>query len=169
MQFELKALSREAVGRTLDKAERYRLLNEPVEAESICRDALRADPEHQDALVMLLLALTDQFEADDAPAAVAEAAQCAERIRDGYARAYYAGIVFERRAKAHLHRARPNCGPRAYEWLREAMTCYEQAEAIRPSGNDDALLRWNTCARLIMRDPRLLPAVEERGEPLLLE
>jgi hypothetical protein len=167
MQFDLKTLSREAVSRTIAKAERYRLLNEPGEAESICRDALQADPENQEALVMLLLALTDQFQ--DEPAAVTEAWTCAERIRNEYDRAYYSGIICERRAKAHLHRAAPLSGHRAYEGLREAMTWYERAEAIRPAGNDDALLRWNTCARLIMRDHRLVPAPEERSEPLLLE
>src|SRR5579864_3525344 len=66
MTLELKTLSLEAVPRALAKAERYRLLNEPGEAESICRDALDADPDNQDALVMLLLALTDQFDDDAA-------------------------------------------------------------------------------------------------------
>jgi hypothetical protein len=167
MQFELKTLSREAVARTIAKAERYRLLNEPGEAESICRDALQADPDNQDALVMLLLAMTDQFQDD--PSAVDDAWACAERIRNEYDRAYYSGIICERRAKAQLHHGAPRCGPRAYEGLREAMQWYERAEAIRPAGNDDALLRWNTCARLIMRDPRLMPAAEEPLEPLLLE
>jgi hypothetical protein len=168
MMFDLKTISREAVPRTLAKAERYRLLNEPGEAESICRDALEADPDNQGALVMLLLALTDQFD-EQAATAVAEASTCAERIRDEYERAYYSGIICERRAKARLRRAAPHCGPGAYEWLREAMIWYEKAEAVRPPGNDDALLRWNTCARLIMRDHRLVPAPEDRGEPLLLE
>jgi hypothetical protein len=166
--FEIKMLSREAVPRALTKAERYRLLNEPSEAESICLDALQADPENQEALVILLLALTDQFDGD-MPTAVAEAWKCSERIADDYERAYYTGIIWERRAKAQLRRTAPGCGPRAYDWLREAMTWYERAEAIRPHGNDDARLRWNTCARLIMRDARLAPASEERSEPLLLE
>jgi len=168
MMFELKSLSPEAVPRALAKAERYRLLNEPGEAESICLDALEADAENQQALVTLILALTDQF-ADEATTAVAEAWKFVERIRDEHDRAYYAGIIWERRAKARLRRGVPDCGPRAYEWLREAMTWYERAEAIRPSGNDDALLRWNTCARLLMRDHRLVPAAQEREEPLLLE
>jgi hypothetical protein len=168
MVFELKTLSPEAVPRALAKAERYRLLNEPGEAESISLDVLEADADNQDALVVLLLALTDRFE-DDPTSAVTEAWRCAERIHDEYDRAYYTGIVWERRAKARLSRGMPDCGPRAYEWLREAMSWYERAEAIRPPGNDDALLRWNTCARLIMRDRRLVPVVEERGEPLFLE
>src|SRR5437762_3354764 len=168
MTFELKTLSPEAVPRALAKAERYRLLNEPGEAESICRDALQADPGNQDAIVTLLLAVTDQFD-DDAATAVGEAWKCAERIQGEYERAYYSGIIWERRAKARLRRGVPDCGPRAYEWLREAMTWYERAESMRPAGNDDALLRWNTCARLLMRDHRLAPAPQEREEPLLLE
>jgi len=168
MDFQLKPLSPTAVPRALAKAERYRLLSEPGEAESICLDALQADPDNQDALQLLLLALTDQFD-DDAAAAVPEAAQCAERMKDEYARPYYTGIIWERRAKAQLRRVTPGCGPRAYGWLREAMTWYERAEAVRPAGNDDALLRWNACARLIMRDPRLIPAPDERGQELMLE
>ena len=168
MEFELKTLSPEAVLRALAKAERYRLLNEPGEAESICLDVLAVDPDNQEALVTLLLALTDQFD-DDCATAVTRGAGCAGAAARRYERAYYTGIICERRAKAHLSAAARLRGRRAYEWLREAMTWYEKAEAIRPPGNDDALLRWNACARMIMRDRRLVPAAEERGEPLLLE
>ena len=168
MEFTLKPLSLEAVPRALAKAERYRLLNEPGEAESICLDALDADPDNQEALVTMLLALTEQFD-DEGTQAIAGAHACVERIRGDYERAYYTAIIWERRAKARLKRGVPDCGPRAYEWLREAMTWYERAEAIRPTGNDDALLRWNACARQIMRDHRLAPGREEPTEPLLLE
>src|SRR6266478_1971661 len=58
---ELKSLSREAVPAALEKAMRYRLLNEPAEAESICLDVLKTDPENQEAIITLLLALTDRF------------------------------------------------------------------------------------------------------------
>ena len=167
MEFELKTLSPDAVPRALEKAVRYRLLNEPGEAASICLDVLAADDDNQEAIATLLLALTDQF--DDGMAALAEAWDCVERMRDEYAHEYYGGIVWERRARARLRRGMPDAGLRAYEWLREAMACYERAEAVRPAGNDDALLRWNACARLIMRDHRLVPAEEERAEPLLLE
>ena len=168
MEFALKTLSPDAVPRALEKAVRYRLLNEPGEAASICLDVLATDDDNQEAIATLLLALTDQFE-DDGMAALAEAWDCVERMRDEYAHEYYGGIVWERRARARLRRGMPDAGLRAYEWLREAMACYERAEAVRPAGNDDALLRWNACARLIMRDHRLVPAEEERAEPLLLE
>ena len=168
MTFELKRLSADAVPRALAKAERYRLLNEPGEAESICLDALDVDPHNQEALVTLLLALTEQFD-NDVEASVRDAWKCAERILGDYDRAYYMGIVYERRAKAQLRHRAPKYGERAYEWLRDAMHWYEKAEAIRPPTNDDALLRWNACARLIMRDRHLVPATEEREEPLFLE
>jgi hypothetical protein len=117
---------------------------------------------------MLLLALTDQF-GNEASTSVAEAYKTVARLRDDYERAYYTGILCERRAKAQLASRTPGCGPRTYEWLREAMNWFEKAEAIRPPTNDDAILRWNACARLIMRDRHLVPVAEERGEPLLLE
>jgi hypothetical protein len=156
------------VPRALEKAVRYRLLNEPGEAASICLDVLEADPGNHDARITLLLAMTDQFQ-DEGAAAVAEAWSTVEGIRDEYERAYYTGVIWERRAKARLHQNVPAALSHAYDWLREAMTWYERAEEIRPAGNDDALLRWNACARLIMGNPRLEPAAEEREEPLLLE
>ena len=165
--FELKILSPEAVPRALAKAERYRLLNEPGEAESICLDALEVGPTNQEAITMLLLAITDQFDAD--PSRVSDAWKTIDRLTTEYERAYYSGIIHERRAKASLEHAKPRGGPRAYEWLREAMACYERAETLRPPNNDDALLRWNACARLIMSNHHLVPMSEEPGEPLLLE
>jgi hypothetical protein len=167
MEFQLKTLSPEAVDRALARAERYRLLNEPGEAQSICLDALAIQPDNQAALTTLLLALSDQFDEDSS--CVADAWATVARLRDDYERTYYTGLVHERRAKALLRHGRPGSATRAYEWLRSAMASYESAEGIRPSGNDDALLRWNACARLIMRDHHLVPKVEERGEPLLLE
>ena len=160
MEFELKAISPEAVARALAKAERYRLLNEPGEAESICRDVLEVEPDNQEALTTLVLALTEQFHEDTST--VVEAYAAVGRLRDDYERTYYAGIVAERHGM-------PGCGPQAYEWLREAMNHYDKAEGIRPAGNDDARLRWNACARLIMHDHQLVPIGEDRGEPLLLE
>ena len=168
MTFELKTLSPEALPRALEKAHRYRLLNEPGEAESICLDVLEVAPDNQEALVTLLLALTDQFDTD-AASAVADARKVIERLHDEYDRAYYSGMVLERQAKAQLRHRTRGSGPRAYEWLREAMACYEKAEALRPSGNDDAILRWNACARLLMRDRHLVPAAEDKSELLFLE
>jgi hypothetical protein len=162
--FELKLLSKEAVGRALEKAERYRLLNEPAEAESICEDVLRVSPGNQEAMVTLLLALTEQFDLDRRAEAAPRAREVAARLEDAYARAYYSGIVCERRAKAQFKQGGPGSGTVAYEAFRQAMAWYEKAEVVRPPGNDDALLRWNTCARILERSPSLVPAAQETFE-----
>lgn len=165
--FELKPLSPDAVPRALAKAERYRLLNEPNEAQSICMDVLAADPGNQDAITTMILALTDQFVTDRS--VVHEAQAMVSRLNDEYERAYYTGIIQERRAKAHLAHGTPGAGGRAYWWLREAMKCFDEADAIRPANNEDARLRWNACARLIDSNRSIVPTVEEAHEPLLSE
>ncbi len=147
--FELKHISRAAIPRALVKAERYRLLNEPSEAESICLDVLRVEPDNQEALVTLLLALTDGF--SESPSVdVVEPTRVLERLGDPYERHYYAGIIHERWARALLAKAVPVHV--ALGWIREAMRAYERAGAISPAGNDDAVLRWNACVRLVERE-----------------
>ncbi|MEO8440507.1 MAG: hypothetical protein ABI540_09835 [Spartobacteria bacterium] len=162
---ELKSLSREAIPAALEKAERYRLLNEPGEAESICLDILETDPENQRALIMLLLALSDRFSkgygVSDTPVN-----QVLVRIKGDYERAYYAGILAERRAKAKLAQGSPGAAHYAYHELCEAMQQFEKAEKIRPPGNDDALLRWNTCLRMMEKN-KLVAHEEDRAEPVL--
>lgn len=154
--FTPKRLSKEGVPAALEKAERYRFLNEPWEAESICRDVLEAEPENESAVLMLLLAITDQF--DHEPHTEVAAAQALlPRLRGDYARAYYGGIICERWAGRLLRHPSPGMGPTAYEWLRRAMGHYETAETLRPTGDDDPILRWNTCARLIERHPHARP------------
>ena len=164
--FELKKLTPQGVARALGKVERYRLLNEPEEAESICRDVLDADPTNQEALVDLLLSLTDQL-ANEVQGALAEAQAIVPRLDGEYARAYYAGVICERRGSALLRRGMAGSGPVAYDWYRQAMAHYEKAQELRPAGNDDPLVRWNTCVRIIGRH-RLKPAPESR-QPTFLE
>jgi hypothetical protein len=162
---EPKPVTREGIPRALEKAERYRLLNEPVDAESICLDVLTIDPQNARALVMLVLALTDQFGEGSADV-LPRAREVLPRLRDDYERAYYAGIISERRAKAHLKKGGHGARGIAYEAFQEAMTWFEKAEAIRPAGNDDAVLRWNTCARILTRHD-LRPAPTDWSEPPL--
>ncbi len=159
MSFPLKPISKGSVPWALQKAERYRVINDPVSAESICLDLLIVDPDNQQGLVTLLLAITDQFAG--APVAGAHRAQeILPRLDDEYKRAYYAGIICERCAKALLRSKAPRPGEMAYHWLREAMGWYEKAEAQRPGGNDESILRWNTCARLLAANPDLHPQAE---------
>lgn len=154
--FELKPLSHEGVEAALEKMRQYRALNEPREAESICRDILATEPNSREAHINLILSLTDQFVEKLAPA-VEEATNLVARLPTDYERNYYSGIIAERRAKALLSRGAPGSGSVAYEGLLKAMAWYEKAEKDRPAGDDNAILRWNTCARLIMQEDHLRP------------
>jgi hypothetical protein len=165
---ELKPISHRAVAAALDKADHYRLLNEPVQAESICLDVLEVEPENQHALVTMVLALTDQF-GDKLNRTFREAKKLTRRLAGDYARAYYWGIVCERRARAHLSSGGMGSGYVAYDWFRQAMESYEQAFEHAPEGNEDAVLRWNACARVINRNPDVVPEPEGVGVPHLLE
>jgi hypothetical protein len=149
-QHELMALSAGAIPGAISKAERYRLLNEPWQAESICRDVLIIEPNNEAALILLLLSLTDQFEQG---VSSKEPLRIAESISDEYQRAYYSGIVHERQAIAQL-RQHPDYRSRreVYKLLQNAMEWYRKAQAIRPVNNDDAVLRWNTCVRFLQRN-----------------
>jgi hypothetical protein len=165
--FELKRITRPGIATALQKAERYRLLNEPSAAESICLDVLAVEPDNQAALVQLALARSDQF-GEELSGAVERAKEPLARVEDPYRRAYYLGIVCERRAKAQLHATSPGGGAIAWDWLRRAMEYYEEAERLRPEGHDEALLRWNTCVRIIERH-QLKPEEREEFEPVLGE
>lgn len=158
--FTPKPLSPTGLDAALAKARRYRLLNEPAEAESISLDILAAKPDHQLALKMLLLAITDRF-VDEVTSNTARARELVPQLVDQYDRAYYAGIIAERRAKAILRRETPGSGPLIYQGLREAMDLFEEAESLSAPDNDDAVLRWNACARLINSRPQIRPAEPE--------
>jgi hypothetical protein len=162
---DFKPISADAVPLALEKAERYRLLNEPVQAESICLDVLAVDPHNQRALVLLVLALTDQFQTE-ATDCFPRAEALVPRLHGEYERSYYSGIILERRGYARASKGGLGSQTVAYRWVRQAMDFYEQAERLRPSGNDDPLLRWNSCLRLCQRY-QLHPEPEEVFRPVL--
>lgn len=146
----LKPITPAGIPTALKKVERYRLLNDAVAAESICLDVLEIDPGNQEALMSLVLAISDQLDTE-LTEGVARARKLLPRITDDYERAYLAGIICERRGKAQVHRGTLGSGEVAADWFREAMTWYAKAEAMRPSGKDESILRWNTCVRLLGR------------------
>ena len=158
MHFELKSISLQGIPEALAKAERYRLLNEPRLAESICLDILAVVPDHQQALISLLLARTDQFHLN---AHAKPAQEVLVRIRGDYERAYYAGIIWERLGQARIRQGGAAGSAAAHPALREAMHHYERAIPLAAPGNEDAILRWNTCARMIMENPDVRPSAEE--------
>lgn len=149
-RFELRRIHESAIPRTIEKAEHYRLLNDPEQAESICLDVLEIDADNQKALVILILSLTDQFAAESGVRGGKRVRKLIPKLEDEYARVYYSGLICEREARAHVRR--PRSRSFAYDAFREAMDWYEKAEALRKPGNDDPLLRWNSCARTIMNE-----------------
>jgi hypothetical protein len=165
--FALKPISRDSLDGALAKAERYRLLNEPSEAESICRDILEVAPANREARISLILALTDEFPRDDR--AFASAMVETATLESAYDRAYYSGIAWERRAKAFHDAGRPGSSGRVYDWIVKALGLFEEAERQRPAGNDDPILRWNACVRFLERHKSLKPATEDVTEPILSE
>jgi len=156
--FPLKPITPAGIPKALEKAQHYRLLNEPRQAESICRDILAIDQRDHRALTTMLLALTDQF-GRGSHVLLEHAQEVLPRLEDDYERAYYAGIVFERWAKAQMDLGVP--GHVAFDLLRCAMDHYEAAEKLSPEGNDDAILRWNTCVRILHRHPEIRPRSED--------
>jgi hypothetical protein len=158
---ELKRISEEAIPRAVELAERYRLLNEPEQAASICHDVLATDPENADALKSLLLATTEQFQARHG-AKFEDAAAVAQKMATEYERVYYTGVARERWARAKLQQGAHHS--MVGDWLRHAMEDYERAEEFSGPGNEDAILRWNACARLLAKVPGL--NVDGEQEPL---
>jgi len=167
MTLTLKKISTSGISEAFQKIELYRYLNEPEEAESICRDILEIEPDNQLALRLLGLTLTDQFIGARTDR-YTEVETVFKTLKDPYERWYYVGLLYERRAKAQL---RVDYLPHTLLPLfEEAMRCFAEAEKIRPAGNDDAILRWNRCVRLLQSRPdfeweKASPAFEAHDSP----
>ena len=146
--FEPKKLSSDGIARALERVERYRLMNQPAVAESICYDILSTDPDNQHAIRGLLLSLTDQFDQHQGPG-IHQALDLIPRLSEEYERAYCSGLINERQARARLSREYPGAHFDAFDLLMEAMRWFENADTLRVAGNEDARLHWNTCIRVI--------------------
>lgn len=146
---KLKALDAKAIPAALVKARQYRLLGEPDETGSICMDVLAVQPDHQEALITLLLAHTDKFAAAGLQPSFDQAMAIAARLQAPVHRSYYTGLIYERRAKFHFRQGGAEADATAYAWFTKAMAQYDQALAVGVTDNQDAALRWNSCARFI--------------------
>jgi len=146
MEQKLKPISRAGIGEATSKAQVYRYLNEPGEAESICRDILAVEADNQTALRLLGLAITDQFSGQTSDR-YSEADSVFRGLTNDYERIYHLGILRERKAKAQLRAGRPP--HTVLPIFEEAMSFFADAEKISPPNNDDAILRWNRCVRLL--------------------
>jgi hypothetical protein len=161
--FSLKPIRKEGIPQALEKVEQYRLLNEPLEAESICRDVLAIDPENQKGIVAFLLTLSDRFIEGKS---VKEAIALIPRIQSKYEQQYYKALILERQGKAALLKGYPGCKHDAFEWLEEAMHEFELADKLSDQENNDAILRWNTCVRII-ENRRLTARPPDTNPPIL--
>ena len=164
---ELKSINPEAIPFALEKAKRYRLLNEPDDAESICLDILAVVPNHQDALITLLLSLTDKFAQSGLNPSFNQAKEIIDRLDTSYSKSYYMGVILERRAKFHLRQGGPGSGAVAYDWYVKAMAAYKQALTRHESKDQEAILRWNSCARILNEHPEVKADDADRFEMLL--
>lgn len=165
---ELRTLKPEHIPSALKMARMYRELSDPDEAESICLDILETAPGNQAALIMLILSLTDKFSGGDMLAAFERAMEIVESLDDRYCKFYYSGIIYERRAKYHFRNGSPGSGGIAYGWYERAMDAFEKALTSCDPDNQDALLRWNSCARFLNNHPELKP-VDSKQPGMLLD
>lgn len=164
---DLKPISKKAIPAALEKANHYRLLNQPWQAESICRDILRTEADNQQVIYTLILAITDQFEEGKFKTSLAKAMDLVNQLTSEYQAEYCTGLIYERQALSAFKRRTPRAGFIAYEYIKRAMEHYELAEKRRPENNDASVLRWNSCYRLIQKH-NLRPSPEDKGtEPLL--
>lgn len=163
--FEIKKISKDSIPSALSRAKHYRLLNEPRQAESICRDILSVDTDHQDALLTLILSMTDQF-GINSNISSSETKELCKQLTNEYQRHYYRGLIEERLGRAALRRATPRVKHIAYEYYSKAMNFYQEAEKCHPEDNEESVLRWNACIRAI-QEFKLEPSSEDHIEPLL--
>jgi hypothetical protein len=159
MRYQLKRLLEQNLDQAREMAEKYRDLNEPEEAESICRDILEVAPRHQPALKTLGLALTDSFPTRWIELHK-EALAVFARLDNEYDRVYYTGIAWERRAKAQLG---DGIGRGAFDAFTEAMALFERASALAPAGKPEPILRYNRCVRALSTHPLLLATAEQEA------
>jgi hypothetical protein len=145
---EFKQLGKEAIPAAIEKAKQYRLLNEPSAAQSICLDILEVEPDNQEALVIIILAMTDRLTRDYS-VDNSQINTYLEKLTDDFQKAYYTGIVYERRAKAILKKGASGSEATVYELFRQAMEWFDKAENLSDDQNDNAILRYNHCLRMI--------------------
>jgi tetratricopeptide (TPR) repeat protein len=137
MTYELKKLADKNLGAAITLAKHYRDLNQPDEAESICRDVLEVAPDDVDALRTLGLTLTDRF-----PTAwmslFEEACSTFKKLPSEYT-------------------ARPAC--------EEAIVKFEEASALAAKDDPAPILHYNRCVRALTTNPEIARASTVPQQP----
>ena len=162
--FSLRPISASAVPKAIKKAEHYRLLNDAEQAESICLDILAVDPGDEQALVVLILAITDQFGRSGGPSVNVALAEYLKRARRPVPAQLLRGPG--RRAQARGPRSASQSGSSfAYDGFADRDGVLREGERHPPADDDEAILRWNACVRTIER-AHLEPRPAEDRAPL---
>lgn len=162
MELILHAINVNSVELALDKARQYRSLLEPEMAESICLDILNINQDNQQALVIYILALSDQLHHPDKQSQIKVIQSVIEKLDSEYQRHYYTGLLNERQARFLL--SQPMSRSFAYDYFIEAFKHYELAKPLGPENNDEAILRSNSCIRTIQKEK--LQARQDNGDIL---
>jgi tetratricopeptide (TPR) repeat protein len=161
MSHELKRLADKNLSTAIALAKHYRDLNQPDEAESICRDVLEVAPDNVDALRTLGLALTDRF-SSQWMSLFEEACTAFKKLPTDYERSYYVGIAWERYAKAQLEAGRAHNAIHAFE---EAIERFEEASRYAAKDDPAPILHYNRCVRALTTNPELTRASLVAHEP----
>ena len=161
MNHALKRLKDKNLGTAITLAKHYRDLNQPEEAESICRDVLEVAPENVDAWRTLGLAMTDRF-ASQWMCLFEDACTAFKKLPDDYERAYYVGIAWERYAKAQAEAGRAQNAIHAFE---EAIGYFDEASKHAAKDDPAPILHFNRCVRALTSSPELAAAATIPPQP----
>lgn len=144
-----RLIHKDSIDIVLDKARQYRSLLEPDLAISICLDIFAVDAQHQEALVIYILALSDTLSHGGTGTHKPDKKilNAIKQLKSKYQQDYYQGIFYERKARSLMRHAMSRSF--AYNLLFQAIECYQKAEKLSPKGNDDTILRHNACLRTI--------------------
>lgn len=150
-------IHKDSIPTVLEKARQYRSLLEPDLAISICIDVFAVDPDNQEALVIYILALTDQYSHQNTKPEPTKITEAINKLSSEFHQIYYTGIYLERKARALLKN--PMSRSFAYKAFMDAIAKYEVAEKMAPDHCSDPILRYNSCVRTIEKE-NLQPRAE---------
>ena len=143
-------IEKTSIEEVLERAKQYRSLLQPEMAISICLDIFAVDTNNQDALVIYILALTDQLSQSESKVHQNKITESIKKLDSEFLRRYYSGIFLERQARSFLKSSMSRSF--AYDAFIEAISEFETAEKMAPEHCADPILRYNSCLRTIKKE-----------------
>ena len=147
---EYHKIDKDSIEDVLERAKQYRSLLQPDMAISICMDIFAVDKNNQEALVIYILALTDQLSQSESKVHQKKITDSIKRLDSKFLQHYYSGIFFARQARSLLKHSMSRSF--AYEAFIEAIAEFEIAEKMAPEHCADPILRYNSCIRTIKKE-----------------